>query len=300
MEKINNLMDKLLEDRKKIEKFFYFNFLPKIIYKKFREAKHSKEWIKELFNYNRMIEIPLTLYLLNLKKTDLILDISSPKLLSLYLSTKGFNLTISDVTDYFINDFKIYSRFFNISPKLDTFDAKKTPYLDNSFDKIFSISVLEHVPDYGDIEIVKEGYRILKKGGQFIITLPAYKTYMEEWVTMNISWPTKKNEKGESFFQRRYNKRVILERFANTGFKIEDIVFIAEKPIKLPKKNSNGVLLHNVYYLRNLNLIKFFKRIKMHFLAYYALKRFSKKTHYLTRDESDLNVRQVLVRFVKE
>ena len=75
-------------------------------------------------NYVRMIELPLTTILLDLKKESRILDISSPKLLSLCLGTNGFpNITISDVEDYFVGDFEIYSKEFGFSPLVKTFGS---------------------------------------------------------------------------------------------------------------------------------------------------------------------------------
>ena len=46
------------------------------------------------------------------------------------------------------------------------------------FDKIFSICVLEHIPNY--IEVMQEVYRILKKGGQFIFSVDSLETINNE------------------------------------------------------------------------------------------------------------------------
>lgn len=49
-------------------------------------------------------------------------------------------------------------------------DAADLPFNDNSVDLIINIAMLEHVPDPN--KIIKESYRILKKGGKIIAYLP--------------------------------------------------------------------------------------------------------------------------------
>ena len=287
------------QKQKEIINFVYTQILPLVLNKKISSTKHFREWLRVPMNYVRIIELPLTLELLGLKKNESILDISSPKLLSLYLAVNGFDkITISDLLDYFIEDFKQLSDEFGISPKLEAFDATNIPYEDNSFDKVFSVSVLEHIPDLGDIEVVKEVSRVLKPGGTFVMTLPAYKDYLEEWLPKRtFYWPGKEREDGCIFYQRRYTEQEIRERFGNLGFELEDIVFVAEHPIKTPQIGSNGKLLHNVYYIEDNLQLKLLKKIrKIPLLPYHFYASKSKKYHYLTRNSSDENIRQVAVK----
>ena len=51
-------------------------------------------------------------------------------------------------------------------------DACNIPYPDNSFDVVVSFDVLEHIKD--DIKVVSEVRRILRPGGFFVFTVPAY------------------------------------------------------------------------------------------------------------------------------
>ncbi|MEA5509373.1 class I SAM-dependent methyltransferase [Crocosphaera sp. UHCC 0190] len=301
------LMRIVRQKQRTIEKFVALSLLPRSIFRSIRTTSHFKQWHKVPMNYVRIIELPLTWYLLEPDQKHKILDISSPKLLSLFLSANNYNnLTISDISDYFVKDFEKYAKKFAISPEIAVFDAKSIPYPENTFDRVFSVSVLEHVPDTGDMEIVKDVARVLKPGGIFVITLPAYENYLEEWLkNTKISWPTVTNSQGESFFQRRYDETAIEKRFENLGLEIKDIIYIAEKPIKKPQINDQGLLLHNVYYLEDLSLSqslnKIYKKFNntLPFVPYISHRYCSQQYHYLTRDAHDTNIRQVGIKFQK-
>ena len=56
------------------------------------------------------------------------------------------------------------------------------PFGDNTFDKIFSTEVLEHIPD--DHQALREIHRILKPGGRLIITVPNH-NYPLLWDPIN-------------------------------------------------------------------------------------------------------------------
>lgn len=302
MENEREILKTVRNVQREIELFYLLRILPKVFTKSVRQTGHFWEWFAAPMNYVRMIELPLTIILLDLKKESRILDISSPQLLSLYLGTNGFpNITISDIEDYFVGDFKIYTKEFGFSPQIKTFDATNIPFDDSSFDRVFSVSVLEHVPDDGDVEIAKEVARVLKPDGIFVITCPASVAYSEEWLkNRNFYWSSKVREDGRVFFQRRYDERSIKERFANIGFEIEDIIFIAEKPIEEPKLNENGRLLYNVYYLEEFTSVKILKKLHSRFrlplLPYLAYRHLSYHYHYLTRNGNDKNIRQAAIK----
>ncbi len=88
-----------------------------------------------------------------LKKDDLILELGcgaghSKK----YIKNK--NLKISDITNYDFLDFK------NV-------DCLNTPFKNDSFDCVFSLSLIHHIPN--PIKLFNEIGRILKKNGKYII-----------------------------------------------------------------------------------------------------------------------------------
>ncbi|WP_017731983.1 class I SAM-dependent methyltransferase [Nafulsella turpanensis] len=296
-----DLMGKARKKQAVLEKFFMFRLFPKVLDKKVRRTELFQEWFSQFMNYPRIIELSLTLELLELKgvSSKRVLDISSPKLLALYLALEtSSKVHVSDVEDYFISDFEIYRKKFKEHFELEVFDAREIPHRENTFDCIFSISVLEHVAGDGDGEIMHEVQRVLKPGGIAVVTLPAWREYIEEWQKeKRFYWPTEENERGELFYQRRYDIHAIKKRMLVDGLKINKVIFVAEQPIEQPKFDANGMLLHNAHFATKKASTKEGKLPLREYLVY---KKLSKKYHYLTTDGTDPNVRQVVVQFKKD
>lgn len=82
--------------------------------------------------------------------------------------------------------------------------ASALPYNDSSFDTIFSTQVLEHVYDHHSM--IKEAYRVLKPGGNIILTVP-------------FTWEL--HEEPYDFF--RISKHGLKELFEEPGFEISYI-----------------------------------------------------------------------------
>lgn len=297
------LLASIRSNQKQIENFVLYNIITKIFDITLLKTKHFREWVRFPMNYCRIMELPLTLELLELQgKDQSILDISSPKLLALYLAANNYNIIASDLDDYFVKDFEIFERKFATKLQTSCFSATDMPYQNESFDRIFSISVFEHIPDSGDIEAIKEVSRVLKPGGVFVMTLPAYKIYLEEWVNnANFYWRVKTRDDGSVFYQRRYTETDIRGRFSDLGLTIEDIIWICEKPIKEPCVSNSGMLYHNVKYLEEIPYVRITKKIAslIPLVPYFLYSSLSQKTHYLSTSFGDENIRQVAVKFRK-
>lgn len=59
-------------------------------------------------------------------------------------------------------------------------DGTAMTFEDNSFDRVFSISAVEHFPEDGDTRAAKEMARVLKPGGRMVLTF--------EWGPLFVPW----------------------------------------------------------------------------------------------------------------
>ncbi|MBI2144957.1 glycosyltransferase [Candidatus Woesearchaeota archaeon] len=63
--------------------------------------------------------------------------------------------------------------------------AEKLPFKDNTFDCVFMIEVIEHMPRELEARALSEVKRVLKPGGQFIMTTPNYRSL---WPIVEYFW----------------------------------------------------------------------------------------------------------------
>lgn len=148
-----------------------------------------------------------------------VLDISSPYLFGFYASSKY------QLEYYYVNpDERDLANVNLLSAKIlfkgkyipELMDALILNYPDNYFDRIISISVIEHINGEGDSQAIKEIWRVLKPNGLFSFTVPVKKEFETEYRNKdeyNLN-PEMKSE--EYFFQRIYDKQKIEERLLSS------------------------------------------------------------------------------------
>ena len=163
-----------------------------------------------------------------------ILDVSSPYLIGFFLSSKY------KCNYYYINpDNRDLENVRSLSKKIsfegnylsNCLDAKKMDYPDNMFDKIVSVSVIEHVSNNGDSDVMREIWRVLKPGGLLILTFPVKKEFEEEFISENIYNLEQEKSEGKFFFQRYYDQEKIEERLLSSidNFEIVDKKIFGEE-----------------------------------------------------------------------
>lgn len=85
-------------------------------------------------------------------------------------------------------------------------DAHNLPFVNNSFDLVLGIDCLEHFEN--DTEVIWQIHQLLKSGGRFVVTVPAY---MQLW-----------SKHDEAFHHlRRYTASKIREILVANGFTLE-------------------------------------------------------------------------------
>ncbi len=143
-------------------------------------------WKEEIVRFmtesdERIVETPLMFSHISLSKKR-ILDIGCRySLFSIQLASLGHEVHGIDINDY---------RRKHPNFHFHKADILKSGYQKNYFDLVTSISTIEHIglgryndkkDIKGDIKTLKEVYRIVKPGGQVLITLPFGKPANTDW-----------------------------------------------------------------------------------------------------------------------
>lgn len=89
-----------------------------------------------------------------------------------YVSLKGHDVIAldpikSDIDFLIKNDM---NQFYNSNVQYIHGYGEKLPFEDNSFDVVYSVSVMEHIASGNDLIVLSEMLRVLKVGGKLIIT----------------------------------------------------------------------------------------------------------------------------------
>ena len=89
----------------------------------------------------------------------------------LLIAKKCKNIIGIDISNEFLNTARIRAQFIQNNKNIEFRCTKieKAGFKNGEFDKIVSICVLEHIPNY--IEVLEESYRILKSDGQIILSV---------------------------------------------------------------------------------------------------------------------------------
>jgi SAM-dependent methyltransferase len=143
------------------------------------------------------------------------LDISSPRLFSFYVAARrkpsSVRMLNPDHLDSHVTR-RLASRFGFRTVDVETLPVSAIEGQYGAYDSIWSISVIEHIPQDGDIEAMRLMYAALAPGGTLAVTVPvdrrAWDEYREDDVySLGIeSGPTGR------FFQRWYDGQAIASR----------------------------------------------------------------------------------------
>ncbi len=165
---------------------------------------------------------------LELKNGEKILDLGCGDGFYIHLLTQlPVNL---DITGFDYDDIVLKNARKNIGNnkiKLISGTAEKTPFKNESFNKIIMTEVLEHVGD--DKKAMKEVHRILKKNGTLVLTVPSY-DFPFLWDPLNwiLQKGFNKHIHGIGFFAgiwayhiRLYKQKDLEKIMKQAGFKLE-------------------------------------------------------------------------------
>jgi SAM-dependent methyltransferase len=201
----------------------------------------DRRWIRALrylvvpVNYWRNLEYRLVHDRAGVQRGDRVLDVGSPKLLALYLAeTTGAELVATDIEDYFVSEYTLLRAARGIPPerlRLAVMDGRRMDFPDGRFDKVYALSVVEHIPDDGDTRCVQEMARVLAEGGRCVLTVPFSPTSRTEYTTRGFYWSgsSSSDEHGRTFYQRRYSESDLFERLIRpSGLTLESLEYVGE------------------------------------------------------------------------
>jgi SAM-dependent methyltransferase len=212
-------------------------------------GKFSREAVKNIIvpvNYWRAAEYTAVFRRLRPRSSDRILDIGSPKLLSLFLAERyAAEVFSTDIEPYFLEDYRSYRMMRKVPEErfhVETADGRSLRFEDNFFSKIFSISVLEHIPDNGDADCAREIGRTLNTGGVCVLTVPFSPESRDEFRKADeFYWSgstTQDSVSRQSFFQRRYSEEDLHNRLIRpSGLALDSLEFIGER-FPLPQERE--------------------------------------------------------------
>lgn len=171
----------------------------------------------------RFFEFDFFLKRLKDLKGRTILDVSSPRLLYLFLLKKHAGLKLI-FTNPDKKDHSFTLKFLNYlgySANVGHHNllVQDLPHRPESFEIITCMSVLEHIPGDGDRDAVQKMWLMLKPGGRLLISVPCAKEPFEEYINLNDYDLYNMDNEGFYFGQKFYSEELLEERiFATTGF----------------------------------------------------------------------------------
>jgi SAM-dependent methyltransferase len=201
-----------------------------------RRLKRALRYLVMPVPYWRSLEFRLVWNEAGFGPSDRVLDIGSPKLLSLFLAeTVQAEVFATDIEDYFLNEYSYLRAVRKIPAQtlhLEVEDGRKLSFPDNTFTKVYSISVIEHIPDGGDSECLREIGRVLRPGGRCFITVPFWPTSKDIYWNPNFYWAgsSTKRADGKVFFQRRYSEDDLKTRLIKpSGLRLDKLEYVGER-----------------------------------------------------------------------
>lgn len=174
-----------------------------------------------------------------LDSSSRILDLGSPKQLAFIVAdARGAHVMATDILPEPIAVVKRiaasrWKRQGSVEAKVC--DGRSLDFEDETFDAVFSVSVLEHIPDSGDTEAMLELIRVTKPGGSIIVTVPFDRAYRETFVEGDV-YERKRTDAERVFFERHYDEDALGRRLIDLpGVELIDREFWGEGRVPMAR-----------------------------------------------------------------
>jgi SAM-dependent methyltransferase len=198
--------------------------------------RQSLPYLIRPVNYWRAVEYRLVLEAGQFQRGERVLDVGSPKLLALYLARAlGCLVTTTDIDRYFVAKQRYVGDLEGLAERLQigVADGRGLGFASASFDKVYSISVLEHIPGEGDSACAAELGRVLAPGGRCVITVPFWPESRSDYIpARRLYWASHsaQSSAGMVFYQRRYSEADLHERIIGpSGLRLAELSYVGEQ-----------------------------------------------------------------------
>jgi SAM-dependent methyltransferase len=177
-----------------------------------------------------------------------VLDLASPKLLALWLAENTRAAVVA--TDLWSTEIERWRRLVRAADPsgrrydgltLETADGTALAYEDETFDVAYSVSVIEHIPDFGDGKAMTELARVLRPGGLLVLTFPYRKQLDETWVEHDVYG--ERYEGKPLFFCRHYSAEAVQDRLlANGEFEVVEQVLWRKEGVPEAQARAHKII----------------------------------------------------------
>ncbi len=162
-----------------------------------------------------------------------------------YFHVRGYDITGIDYSQVAVDELKKYNSEFNVVLG----DITDIPFGDETFDVYLSFGVLEHLEKDENLhKAISEAYRVLKKQGIAIITIP-YLNFANFKYALENHKQFKKQTR--NFFEYNYTTKEFLKHFNKKQF---DVLELVPENIPLILKRNKKYLAKNIEHQFNTNL----------------------------------------------
>ena len=180
----------------------------------------------------RWAEFEAILRMLDLRPGQTMLDVASPQWFSLHLAAAHPEVRFSyvNILDSEVEPYQKIADTLGLGNlEYGIGDVRSLSWPLGTFDRVFSISVLEHIypAEGGDVLAFRDIRRVLRPDGALLLTLPCKAirniVYMQGPVY-------ERGEEGNNFFAREYDMDSFHELVDSTGFRVDEEWRIEESP----------------------------------------------------------------------
>jgi SAM-dependent methyltransferase len=172
------------------------------------------------------------------------LDVSSPRLFPLILTSKKHHVATSmvnpDKADLLLTKKLVAAAALDHRCELYECLIESALFRPNTFDTITSISVIEHIPE--DTKALRNMWAMLKHGGRLLVTLPCAAESSEQYSNENKYGLLDPGDDGLTFWQRLYDQKMLNERVYCVTGKPENHMIYGEKTPGSFRRNANSKL----------------------------------------------------------